>query len=343
MKAFKSHIILELCHQHLEGISHVCMQCVQALCIKCIVLDHEDHEHQVEEYNEGMEKLKSEFEKVNYKLKEKTTKVDRYQQETEIQIKTVEKDEESMKKKRDALMEPIGKIHSELPKVRYTERIYNKELENCKNLKEKCELTCINVDKPMSPFVLSSFQKKKITVEKLITEIDKLKIIFKATDVGDRMKKSNSYEEFQWLSEAKLEKTFDKLAVGDFNIIHPTSIKVIEPDLLIYSDMDTNTFVLFNKDGVVQRSIQEHQNVRCIDVYENSLYLALEEQIIRIDDFNTWAETEFTFTPKIKIYNMAVVNNNIIVCTEFHEGRVYEYNSEDDTTKMVQDLSNMGC
>ena len=99
--------------------------------------------------------------------------------------------------------------------------------------------------------------------------------------------------------------------------------------------MDTNTFVLFNKDGVVQRSIQEHQNVRCIDVYENSLYLALEEQIIRIDDFNTWAETKFTFTPKIKIYNMAVVNNNIIVCTEFHEGRVYEYNSEDNTTKMV--------
>ena len=36
---------------------------------------------------------------------------------------------------------------------------------------------------------------------------------------------------------------------------------------------------------------------------------------------------------------MAVVNNNIIVCTEFHEGRVYEYNSKADTTKMVlQDL-----
>ena len=101
-----------------------------------------------------------------------------------------------MKKKRDALMEPIEKIHSELPKVRYAERIYNKELENCKNLKEKCESTCRNVDEPMSPFAVSSFQKKKITTEKLITEIDKMKIVFKATDVGDRTKKSNSYEEF---------------------------------------------------------------------------------------------------------------------------------------------------
>ena len=113
IKTFKTHVILELCHQHLEGISHVCMQCVQALCIKCIVLDYEDHKHQVEEYNEGMEKLKSEFEMINSKLKEKTTKVDRYQQEIEIQIKNAKKDEESMKKKRAALMEQIGKIDSQ--------------------------------------------------------------------------------------------------------------------------------------------------------------------------------------------------------------------------------------
>ena len=70
METFKNHIILELGQEHMEGISHVCMQCVQALCIKCIVLDHRDHEHQVEENNEGMGKVKSKLEKMNNKLKE---------------------------------------------------------------------------------------------------------------------------------------------------------------------------------------------------------------------------------------------------------------------------------
>ena len=62
MKIFRSHGVIkisQLCQEHLEGISHVCMRCVQALCIKCIVMDHEDHEHQVEEYSKGVKNLKT--------------------------------------------------------------------------------------------------------------------------------------------------------------------------------------------------------------------------------------------------------------------------------------------
>ena len=70
MKTFQSHIILALCSEHLAGISHVCMQCVQDLCVKCLVLDHKDPE-----YNEGMEKCKSELRKMNNKLNgERATK-----------------------------------------------------------------------------------------------------------------------------------------------------------------------------------------------------------------------------------------------------------------------------
>ena len=43
------------------------------------------------------------------------------------------------------------------------------------------------------------------------------------------------------------------------------------------------------------------------------------------------------------MFKIAVANEKTIICTDKEEGKVYEYNTEDDTTKMVvQGLSSPG-
>ena len=122
-------------------------------------------------------------------------------------------------------------------------------------------------------------------------------------------------------------------------IKHPTSIKIIEPDLLIYSDYDTSRFAVFdNKRAVIRNfeGLKEYGSAKCVDVYNSNLYLAQEKQIICIENFNTRKETKLIFVPDInKIFKMVVSNDNILICTDFDEGRVYMYNTEDDTTNMV--------
>ena len=44
-----------ICQEHFDGISYICMKCVQAVCVKCIVLCHADHEDKVDRYDVGVD------------------------------------------------------------------------------------------------------------------------------------------------------------------------------------------------------------------------------------------------------------------------------------------------
>ena len=327
MKTFKTHVILELCHEHLEGISHVCMQCLQALCIKCIVLDHEDHEHHVEEYNEGMEKLKSELDKMNIKLQERTIMIQEHQKDINIQKNDAVQNVKALQNKRDALLKQIEEIDQAVVNANAIVKNFNEDVKMFNELTDKCVVTSKNVNEMLqSPNeeILQGFLKQERLIKQLL----------------DRIKTENKLilnKNVEWLTKPLLQTKFSTL--GEFKIENPTSIKAIDSSLFVCSDINTNRFVVFDNKGTVIRSfegLKEHGKVNCVDVYKNNLYLAQEKQIICITNFNTRNETKFIFLPKIyKLHGMAVVNDNILICTDYDEGRVYEYNTEDDTTKKV--------
>ena len=75
-----------------------------------------------------------------------------------------------------------------------------------------------------------------------------------------------------------------------------------------------------------------------MDVYKKHLYL-VQDQLIRstcVHNFNTGTESKLRFKPKLnKISRLAFAKGNILLCTDFEAGEVYEYNTENDTTIMV--------
>ena len=141
---------------------------------------------------------------------------------------------------------------------------------------------------------------------------------------------------YQWLEKPILEETVN---LGNVRINQATSIKALESDSFVYSNGLTNRFVVFDSEGPVIRSFEgqeEHGEVKCVDVYKNQLYLAQEKQIICISNFDTEMETKVTFMPNVEsLCRMAVGNDKMLICTDWEEDKVHEYNTEDNTTKTV--------
>ena len=265
MKTFKSHVILELCHQHLEGISHVCMQCVQALCIKCIVLDHEDHEHEVEEYNEGMEKLKSELDKMNIKLQEKTKIIQEHHKDIKIQKNDGEQNMKALQNLRDGLLKQIEKMDQALVKDNAVVKNLNYDVKVFNELSDKCVVISKNVNELVqSPNeqILQGFLKQESLIKQFLSDIDKLIL----------------NENVEWLTEPLLQTELSTL--GEIKIENPTSIKAIDSNLFVCSELNTSRFVVFDKKGTVIRNfegLKEYGSVKCVDVYKHNLYLAQEK------------------------------------------------------------------
>ena len=175
--------------------------------------------------------------------------------------------------------------------------------------------------------LVQSMQREKELKEENRSALLSSKCIICSSPVGNKCRKCKPF----------LQKVISNL--GEFEILNPTSIKAVGPDLVVYSDVGTSRFVVFDNKGIVKRSIEgleEHGKVKCVDVYKNQLYLAQEKQILCITNFNKTTETELVFVPKMEnITQMAVKTDNILVCTARSKGRVYEYNTEDDSTRMV--------
>ena len=88
------------------------------LCVgfvyKIILLNDEGHKQQVEEYNEGMEKLKPELDKMNERLHKRANMIQEHQKDINIPKNDVVQKVKDLENKRDAPLKQIGEIDQEI-------------------------------------------------------------------------------------------------------------------------------------------------------------------------------------------------------------------------------------
>ena len=140
------------------------MQCVQALCTKCIVLDHEDHEHQVEEYNEGIAKLKTELDKMNSRLQKRANMIQEHQKDINIKKNDAVQKVKDLQNRRDALLKQIEETDQDLVNATGKVKNLNDDVKMYSDLSDKCVVTSKNVNELLqSPYeeILQDFLNKK--------------------------------------------------------------------------------------------------------------------------------------------------------------------------------------
>ena len=180
MKMFKSHniVILRLCPKHMDAISYVCLQCLQALCVKCIVVDHAKHEDKVKEYTEGVETLKSDLNMMQNNLKKDKNLVERYKEESNSTKSDILKEKEKLQRKRENFMKKLEEIDGILRDLSDKEIKCDKEVKIYTELHEKFNSTSKNVEKLVQSEehqILVGFPDQRISVEKLLSETENLK------------------------------------------------------------------------------------------------------------------------------------------------------------------------
>ena len=172
MKTFQRHKISKLCLKHMDGISHVCMQCVQALCVKCILFDHAKHEDKVKEYTEGVKILLLDLEMMNTKLKEKNNIIKKCKEENDAQKNEILKERKKLQRKREDLMEQIDEIDNTLHDIRDRKTKCDDDNKMYSELNNKFNSCCRRVDtliRSQSDQIMMSYQKQKISVDKLLS------------------------------------------------------------------------------------------------------------------------------------------------------------------------------
>ena len=178
MNVFQSHKISKLCLKHMDGISHVCMQCVQALCVKCIQVDHETHEDKVKEYTKGVKILLLDLEMMNTKLKEKNNIIRKRKEENDIQKNDILKERKQLQQDRQDLMKKIKEIDNKLHNVTVRETKCDDDAKMYRELSNKLNSSSRSVDKLLmseNEQLMASFQKQRISVEQLLSETEEFK------------------------------------------------------------------------------------------------------------------------------------------------------------------------
>ena len=173
MKRLKSHNILEYCQKHMDVISHVCLNCSQALCVKCFVLDHAKHEDKVQEYTEGVNTLKSDLQILKNRLKEKNNIVKESMEQSNLKKNAAVKERLELQNKRDDLVKQIEEIDNKLQDVKNTENIHTEDFKMYEDFDEKCTFTYRNIDtfeQAQSDQIIAGFREQKTAVEKLMNE-----------------------------------------------------------------------------------------------------------------------------------------------------------------------------
>ena len=181
MKQFQGHNLMEMCEEHCEGITHLCMKCVKPSCIKCMILYHEDHEAMVEEYKPGCEKIKNSLKQQRDEVQSKLSKLQKdnakdnaTKQETkELKISVQAKRAMFMKK-----VEEADQILSEIDKKYLHQNDQAKQAYNQVQI-DGTQITCM-IDSIMSADMktfLTKYASVKASLDDRIYEIKKRAVI----------------------------------------------------------------------------------------------------------------------------------------------------------------------
>ena len=86
---FKSHSVFDLCQVHDEGITHLCKECIQPLCKRCMLLDHAEHKNHFVKYEKGVKELQNDAKITQENIKKDIKAADKNHEEIKAKYQRV--------------------------------------------------------------------------------------------------------------------------------------------------------------------------------------------------------------------------------------------------------------
>ena len=355
IKLFMNHNIQKLCPKHPEcGISHICLMCVESVCASCILVDHSDHEDQIQIYDEGIQNLMNMF-RVLFSEISQMRKVSLEEKEREKAKKlTISQTRRKLELARQEIDEKLKNIiHAELNTSKRMETCenqlskYNEMFEHLSVLQEDVSQGIIHDDYKIIPEIMtelnldihlfSSVAEPKVHQFEVTTEptfqpagpIAKTKFHQPQNICASHVD--------NWLKAPKL--IFKLENSSKYEMVMPGSVTCMADGDILFVDKELSQITKIQRVSEVTSKVKTNQamgKVITIHLFADFLYVGQEKCITKWYQSDPDQVIEEYHLDVTDIYDFDVVNEEMCIITT--NGGVYEYKTANQSSKQALDV-----
>ena len=360
MEHFKEHKLKRCCPVHSDGLAtHICKDCYQPVCTKCILVQHSDHQNKIVKHEEGVtefdaecKNLIAEVNKVGAIIRENRTldiaemeKSDLIEKEISdkraFHLKKAKEAEDILKElqqingnDRYKILESYSKAVDEYEGVRKSlstevDKMKEGEISSFKMSKQEGEHFIKNTKALMRPrFRVIPFVLSKPGSDHMVTRIE--------VPIPMELDMPCSKVITKWLNEPQLVKNFDiyKSVGSKF----PEQVQCVGESATVIADRKLENLPLIDQDGALKGqvpTVPESGKVTGLSVFEDTLFVA-QQRCVNEYQLSNITHIVKSYFPNIKsIYGVLAVTKKLLAISDYYSGAVYEYRTESNITKEV--------
>ena len=345
VKTFKDHILFKLCPKHKESmITHLCMKCVQPSCSKCVMMEHLDHEADIETFDEGMKQIKESISQFEADIDVKVQAIRKWKGEDNEKLENVKRTISKVKDIRQYYLQKVkeaedvlGILDKEKQKGQEQQKKYEVKMNEFKTLKN-----ALKRPEDVNNDILASFKGLKNKIENILqeTEEEKLRFFPKEINILDPQTKESvtcniNDEPEIYLEKPELVKTIS--CPGNQQWRQPWNISSVDGGCVLISDWDKDFITMvYSSDTPTVKIPAQYGKVRDACLFKDSLYTAYKNFITKRTFNNGRAGPEVKYNPDINdIYSMKVLNESCVLLLSYDQNRIIEFNHNNNQTKDV--------
>ena len=345
VKTFKDHKLFKLCPKHKEGmITHLCMKCVQPSCSKCVMMEHIDHEADVEMFDDGIKLIKQ--------------TISQYENDIEVMVQNVRKWKDEDHEILENVERTISKVEDireyHLQKTKEAEdvlRILNKDKEKGQENQKEYEVKMnefkavkdalrrsqdVNIDS------LDVFKSLKLDIDIKLHENIEENLRFNPEQINICDPRTNesvtskiTEKRELYLEKPELVKTLN--CYGKKKRGRPWNLSSKDDDCVLITDLDKGFITMaYSSDKPTIKIPLQYGCARDACLFKDSLYTAYGNFITKRTFNNGTAGAEARYNPKTNnIWSMKVLNESCILLLSYSEKRIAEFNLNSNQTKTV--------
>ena len=345
VKTFKDHKLFKLCHKHKEGmITHLCMKCVQPSCSKCVMMEHLNHEADVEMFDDGIKLIKENITQYETNIKVRAQVIRKWKDEDKKKLENVERmiskvediREYHLQKTKEAA-DVLEILNKDKEKGKEGQKEYEVKMNEFKNLMDALKRT-----QGVSNDIMGAFKSLKIEIENILNETKEEKLRFnpEKIDILDPRTNTNVAYVTSDKPEIYLEKPelFKIISCpGNQKWGRPYNISSVQEDCVLISDWDKDFITMaYSSDTPTVKIPAQYGRVRDACLFKDRLYTAYDNFITKRTFNNGTAGPEVRYNPNINnIYSMKVLNESCVLILCYNEKRIVEFNPNSNQTKTV--------
>ena len=252
---YKNHKVVVKCASHNEGITHICVKCIEGVCGKCMILYHSDHDDFVYEYKHGMDLLHTNIKKLSSVFKKEVISVELIVEEEKRKIKKDNESKKLLKEKREKLLaeaEKIKGILDQMDRGLEKQEIIKKECEEALKTGHNVLQICERLNQKEGDEFLSIYHGIKQNLAIGLNKTNDVRQQYDSSFIPVELPVSDYKPLVRWEKKPVLIATYTK--GKPFTLNCPWQVACLDNNLLAIADLKEGHVLIVNYEGKVMMS-----------------------------------------------------------------------------------------